>query len=366
MIRGDNIAFHNYAPKLMDKLLSLGYFRSGKSMFHSPVTFIDGIANSTIRTRQTLAIHQLSKSSRKLLAKNNRIFTHKLVPLDLDKEILELYDVYRTECFKGELNGELSEWLDGSLENELYNTQICKIYFEDKLVAASFVDLGLESMASIMGIYHPDFSKYSMGIYSMLVEVEYGKKMDLIYYYPGYILSASPRFEYKKKVGNLEYKSFDSREWKALETLEMESFFVEKTQQRLSEVKSCLEEFKIESEIFSYPLFTWSTYPVDASLLEQYFFLRISVDLFDTLHIIVVYDILRNGYKINLVNSIGPASSTWQEFKNYYPEDGNWLDTILIQSASKLEQDPTVLPIIIISMLRTIRDKIKLEELDPT
>lgn len=363
MIRGDNVKLKNYAPKLMDKLLSLGYFRSGKSMFHSPVTFIEGIPNSTIRTRLDLSDHRLSKSSRKLLAKNNRRFTHELAPLVLDREILELYQIYKDECFKGNLNGELSEWLEGSEENEIFNTRICKIYDDGALVAASFIDTGLESMASIMGIYHPDYSKYSLGIYSMLVEVEYAKDMGLAFYYPGYILSASPRFEYKKKVGNLTYKSFDSMLWKSMDQLNEKEFFVEKTLLRLEEAKASLAELKIDSEQFAYPLFTWSTYPVNASLLEQYFFLRIKVDLFDTLHIIVVYDILQDGYVINLVNTIGEESNTWKEFKNFYPEEGNWLDTILIQSKSKLEKNVEVLPVLIVAMLKTITDKIRLDKL---
>ncbi len=361
MIRGDNIKLKDYTPKLMDKLLSLGYFRSGKSMFHSPVTFIEGVPNSTIRTRLLLEKHKLSKSSRKLLAKNNRMFTHEVVPLVLDEEILQLYEIYKKLCFKGDLSGELNEWLDGSEEKEIFNTKICKIYHEGVLVAASFIDLGLESMASIMGIYHPHYSKYSMGIYSMLVEVEYAKEMELTYYYPGYILSASPRFEYKKKVGNLDFKSFDSLAWREENELKEDDFFVEKTQQRLAMVQKHLEEFKIESDVYAYPLFTWSTYPVDASLLEQYFFLRIRVELFDTLHIIVVYDITQDGYVIHLINSIGQDSATWQEFKNYYPEDGNWLDTVLIQSSSRLEHDIEILPVIIISMLKTITDKIKMD-----
>jgi len=363
MIRGDNIKLKNYAPKLMDKLLNLGYFRSGKSMFHSPVTFIDGVANSTIRTRLTLENHQLGKSSRKLLAKNNRKFRHELVDLDLDEEILDLYDIYKRDCFKGNLNGMLSEWLEGSLEKEIFNTKIVKFYDGDKLIAASFIDLGLTSMASIMGIYHPEYSKYSMGIYSMLVEVDYAKAKGLTYYYPGYILSASSRFEYKKKVGSLEYKSFDNVNWRAEEELVKSEFFVEKTLAKLELVKEHLKECEIKSEVFAYPLFTWSTYPMDACLMEQYFFLRVKVDLFDTLHITVVYDIKRDGYLILLVNSIGMESSTWQEFKNYYPEDGNWLDTILIQSASRLEKDASLMPVIIVSMLKTISDKIKLNRL---
>ncbi len=363
MIRGDNIKLKHYAPKLMDKLLSLGYFRSGKSMFHSPVTFIEGIPNSTIRTRLDLDEHILSKSSRKLLAKNNRLFTHEVAPLVLDKELLELYSIYKEECFKGDLNGELSEWLEGSEENEIFNTRICKIYFEGVLVAASFFDTGLESMASIMGIYHPDFSKHSLGIYSMLVEVEYAKEMGLSFYYPGYILSASSRFEYKKKVGNLMYKSFDSGKWKTEDMLSKDSYFVEKSLRKLEEAQKSLREIHVDSEQYAYPLFTWSTYPVDASLLEHYFFLRVNVDLFDTLHVIVVYDILQDGYVINLVNTIGEESNTWKEFKNFYPEEGNWLDTILVQSKSKLEKNVEVLPVLIVSMLKTITDRIRLDKM---
>ena len=361
MIRGDNIKLKNYAPRLMDKLLSIGYFRSGKSMFHGPVTFIEGVPNSTIRTRLVLATQKLGKSSRKLLAKNRRKFTHAVCELDLDEEILELYEVYRADCFKGNLNGELSEWLEGSFDLKIFNTKIIKFYDGDRLIAASFVDIGQDSMASIMGIYHPDYSKYSLGVYSMLVEVECAKEMELDYYYPGYILSASPRFEYKKKVGNLDYKSFDSLQWKQEEDLDESDFFVEKTMKRLELVKENLAAYKIDSEIFAYPLFTWSTYPFNASLLEQYFFLRVSLALFDTLHIIVVYDISQDGFIIHLVNSIGEESTTWQEFENYYPTEGNWLDTILIQSSSRLEQDETLLPILIISMLKSITDRINPE-----
>lgn len=363
MIRGDNIKLNNYAPKLMDKLLSLGYFRSGRSMFHSPVTFIDGVPNSTIRTRLSLDNHLLSKSSRKLLAKNNRKFTHELVDLELTEELLALYEIYKEQCFKGELNGMLGEWLEGSSGNQIFNTKICKIYDEGTLVAASFVDLGHESMASIMGIYHPDYKKYSMGIYSMLVEVEYAKSQGLAYYYPGYILSASPRFEYKKKVGNLMYKSFNSLQWRELEELDKRDYFVEKTFSKLKSAKKALKELQINSQIFAYPLFTWSTYPVDASLLEQYFFLRIKVDLIDTLHIIIVYDILQDGFVIKLVNTIGKKSSTWQEFKNYYPEKGNWLDTVLVQNSSRLEDDEKAIPLLVIAMLKTITDKIRLDKL---
>ena len=102
---------------------------------------------------------------------------------------------------------------------------------------------------------------------------------------------------------------------------------------------------------------------MDASLLEQYFFLRVSVELFDTLNIIVVYDIKQDGYRIQLVNTIGKASATWKEFKNFYPEDGNWLDTILVQSSSKLETEVTLLPVLIIGMLKKITDKIRIDQL---
>ena len=350
-VAGNTIKLKDFSRIRIDELLSEGYFRSGKSMFHCPVTFLDGTANTTIRTRLNLEGHKYRKSSRKLLANNKQIFTSGFFPLDLDEEVLDLYESYKKDCFKGDLSGDLQDWLIGSFGEEIFETQMCKIYKEKQLVAVSFLDIGAKAVASIMGIYHPDFRKYSLGIYSMLLEVEHAKALGMDFYYPGYILSQSPRFEYKKKVGNLEFLRFTENKWYPLEELTYEDHMVEKTIDELSSLKRYLKNFMIKSELYTYPLFSWNSYPLNANLLEHYFFLRIRIPGYSTLFVAITYNALEECFQLNIANSIGKNSPTWKEFTNYYPEKGNWLDTILIQQKGSKLESSTSIPFILMNLI---------------
>ena len=361
-VAGNTVKLKSFSKVRIDELLSEGYFRSGKSMFHCPVTFLDGTANTTIRTRLNLEGHSYRKSSRKLLANNKQVFTSNFIPLDLDEEVLALYEIYKEECFKGDLSGSLEDWLIGSFDKEIFETKMCKIYKEDQLVAVSFLDIGSKAVASIMGIYHPDFKKYSLGIYSMLLEVEYAKSLKMDFYYPGYILSQSPRFEYKKKVGNLEFLRFTENKWYPLDQLTYEDHLVEKTIDQLEGLQHYLKNFMIQSDLYTYPLFSWNSYPLNADLLEHYFFLKIGIPGYSTLFIAITYNALDGCFQLNIANSIGRTSPTWQEFLNYYPEPGNWLDTILIQQKGKKLKTSTSIPLILMNLMSKVGKSFAEEE----
>ena len=339
----------------MDELLALGYFRSGKNMFYCPVTFLDGEANTTIRTRLNLSNHKFSKSVRKLLRQNNQKFSYEFVEYSPELAVEELYQIYKSECFKGDLSGELDDWLTGSENKEIFESKICKIYDGDHLVAASFIDVGQDSIASIMGIYHPAYKKYSLGVYSMLLEVEYAKVEGKSFYYAGYILSNSSRFEYKKKVGPLEFIRINAKDWIPLEEIEEKDYIVEHTLDKLEDLQEYLWSFMIESEVYAYPLYSWNSYPLDADLLEQYFFLRIEIPGMETMFIAVTFDALEGVYQITLANSLGASSPTWIEFLNYYSDEGNWLDTILIRQRGRKLEDMNLLPLMILNILEKLK-----------
>ena len=351
MHSGDTIKLETFSKKRLDDLLAQGYFRSGKNMFFCPVTFLDGEANTTIRTRLNLKDHKFSKSVRKLFRQNNQKFSSEFVDYSPDPEVIDLYDLYKEECFKGDLSGDLEDWLVGSENKEIYDSKICKIYDGDQLIGASFIDVGETSIASIMGIYHPDYKKYSIGIYSMLLEVEFAKKQGKDFYYAGYILSKSDRFEYKKKVGPLEFIRVNEHNWIPLEEMEDSDYLVEHTFDKLGELHDYLGNFMIESEMFSYPLFSWNSYPLDSDLLEQYFFLLIEIPSYETMFILITYDALEDVYQVCLANSLGPSSPTWIEFLNYYPEEGNWLDTVLIRQKGKKMTDIGTMPLMVLNIL---------------
>jgi leucyl-tRNA---protein transferase len=48
-----------------------------------------------------------------------------------------------------------------------------------------------------MNFYHPDYKKFSLGKYLMMLKIELGQRKNLSWYYPGYIVYKRPEFDYK-------------------------------------------------------------------------------------------------------------------------------------------------------------------------
>jgi arginine-tRNA-protein transferase len=89
------------------------------------------------------------------------------------------------------------------------------VYEGSRLVAASFLDLGGEGVSSVYGIFDPVDSWRSLGILTMLYEIEYARERGCKYYYPGYACHEASPYDYKKQFDGLEW--YDWREWRPLE-----------------------------------------------------------------------------------------------------------------------------------------------------
>jgi len=74
-----------------------------------------------------------------------------------------------------------------------------------KLVAASYFHLGKRSMAGNYGIFDPEVTSRSLGLFTMLKEIELAKHLGLSYYYPGFVYDIPSEFDYKLNFNNLEY-----------------------------------------------------------------------------------------------------------------------------------------------------------------
>ncbi|HFB99628.1 MAG TPA: hypothetical protein ENJ53_02375, partial [Phaeodactylibacter sp.] len=189
--------------EVLDDYLFHGWFRSGQYIYTSKILNFEGLLYSPIRIRLPLRGYHFRKSLRKVWKKNQRFQTiYRKATITSEKEIL--YQKY-----KSRLDGYVSPSIKSSLldnhETSIYDTQEVAIYDEGKLIGFSFFDLGKKSMASIMGIFDPKYSRYSLGFYTMLAEIEYGKKNGFHYYYPGYVIPYYPKFDYKLRIGEVEF-----------------------------------------------------------------------------------------------------------------------------------------------------------------
>jgi hypothetical protein len=145
----------------------------------------------------------------------------------------------------------------------IFNTFEINIYDEGKLIAFSFFDVGITSMASIIGIFDQQYSSCSLGIYTMLLEMEYAKSMQFKYYYPGYVAYEPSQFNYKLRLADsFEFYDWYSKRWISFEKrnkkTKVNDFFNEKMQH----AKKWLDVFKLPYQELFYPYFYMgSMYP---------------------------------------------------------------------------------------------------------
>ncbi|MBK6947605.1 MAG: arginine-tRNA-protein transferase [Haliscomenobacter sp.] len=238
----------------LDTYLANGWYRMGQAIFTTHFLCFGTEFYSAIWIRLPLETHRFSKSISKILRKNLAQFRCEFRPARLDAEKEKLYRIYR-EHFSGMLAPSLDEALmEGEAQN-IYDTVEFAVYDGSELVAVSFFDLGSESVSSIMGIYHPEYRKYSLGLFTMLMEIVYAQKNNYRFFYPGYIIPGYPRFDYKLRIGEVEYLDLRGNEWLPFRNLPEEEIPMSKMKIRLKSLSAELKARGTEHFIYYYPLF---------------------------------------------------------------------------------------------------------------
>lgn len=203
----------------LDSYLARGWRPYGQRIYTADFIQLNlGEVYSVLPTRLALATHQWRKGQRKLLRKNKEKFQFSVKPASLDAEKTHINSLYRNH-FPDKSVEDLNMHLFHN-EKRIFNTYELCIYDNGKLVAFSFFDLGKQSAYSKMGIYDPEYSQYSLGLYSMYLEIEWLTEQSFSYYYPGYISPETPLFDYKKKIGTLDCWHFQNKEWQSLSSFE--------------------------------------------------------------------------------------------------------------------------------------------------
>ena len=198
----------------LDAFLERGWYRMGQSLFTTHFVSLQDHVYRVFWLRYNLTGIRFRKYRQRLLSRN-KDFNVSLKPMELTDELEELYTLYKTGIdFEPALS--VQHWLYGDQVNNVYDTQIFEIRDDHKLIAAGVFDNGNESIAGIMNFYHPDYKKYSLGKYLMLLKMEYAISKKMKWYYPGYVVYNYPAFDYKlfadKKASEIFIPELES--WK--------------------------------------------------------------------------------------------------------------------------------------------------------
>jgi arginine-tRNA-protein transferase len=92
------------------------------------------------------------------------------------------------------------------------------VYDGEKLVAASYFDVGRRSISSVYAIFDPAESKRRLGIFTILKEIEFALETEREFYYLGYCYEGSSFYDYKKQFRGTESFDWDAG-WRSFTTM---------------------------------------------------------------------------------------------------------------------------------------------------
>lgn len=243
------------SPSALDNYLEQGWYRTGQSLFTTHFLMF-GFKNffSAIWVRLPLDTFSFSKGNRKLLRRNKSRFRWEFREAELGPEAEALYQNYCAH-FPDKLSPTLQDALLENNHTSIFRTMEFLAWDGEQLVAASYFDLGENSISSILGIYHPNYAQYSLGYFTMLMEIAYGLEHGYRYFYPGYVVPGYSRFDYKLRAGPMEYFDLHTENWLPFAQLSTEHLPFSKIQRNLQSLSELLHQHHISHELRANGLF---------------------------------------------------------------------------------------------------------------
>lgn len=199
-----NEEFYSYEvlPHQLDKLLAQGWRHFGTHFYRYNLGFLHGDFRFVLPLRIRLADFKYSKSKRRVLRKNQDLQTV-IRPIILDNEKHALFERHKARFDHG-VPKSIFSFLDIDAANVPCKALEFCVYDKDKLLAVSFLDIGKNSVSSIYAMFEPTVTKRSLGIYTMLLEIQYAIENNKTYYYQGYAYEGESFYDYKKQFNALE------------------------------------------------------------------------------------------------------------------------------------------------------------------
>lgn len=193
----------------LDDYLSKGWYRMGSFLFTTDYLFDEAHPVTWLRIDLSKLLY--GNSQKKILKKNAR-FAVQIKPFALSAEIDELFYMYKTHIDFMMHSMSVMDYLHNLPDHNIFDTQQIEMRDGDKLIGAGFFDLGANSAAGIFNIYHPDYARFSLGKFLMMVAVQYCVDSGRRWFYPGYIVEGMKKFDYKLFLDRGATERFDRAE----------------------------------------------------------------------------------------------------------------------------------------------------------
>ena len=210
----DNFSFINeefhareVSPRQLDAFLENGWRHFGAHFFRYNLGFYENEIRRVLPFRVRLSDFTFSKSQRRIFKKNQDLqIVVRPIEITEDKKIL--FNRHK-QRFSSGAPRSIYDFLERDAANTPCKAMEICVLNKEKLLAASFFDVGETAVSGIYAMFAPEENSRSLGIFTMLLEIDFAVEHGKKFYYQGYAYEGNSFYDYKKRFSALE--KFDWR-----------------------------------------------------------------------------------------------------------------------------------------------------------
>ena len=187
-----------------------GFRRSGNMTYRPNCMF----CSQCISVRIPVETFSASKSQKRVLRKARHL-NYRVEPIENASKYFDMYYRYQSSRHKDGImcDSSIEKYLN-FIESNIAETKLLVICDKNKPVCISVIDLLHDGLSAVYTFFEPEYSKLSLGTFSILSLIQLGKKHCFDYIYLGFWVKDSQKMNYKIKFQPLQ--GFIDNEWQPL------------------------------------------------------------------------------------------------------------------------------------------------------
>lgn len=193
--------------RAMDELWAGAWWFLGTTFFRQSLLPWNGRMEPLQHLRIRMNRFVLSASQGRVLRRNRELRLH-VRPAEITEVQRELFDRHK-QRFEDGIPDSLDDFLGPCPATNPVPILEFAVFLGRRLVAASYLARGEDSVASLYGIFDPEEADRSLGTLTMLLELSFARQRGYEFYYPGYSLQNPSPMDYKKRFHGLEAYEWD-------------------------------------------------------------------------------------------------------------------------------------------------------------
>ena len=185
-----------------DQVLAGGIRRSGVFLYHTACHECSACEPSRVDVHRFV----WRDSFKRVLKRGDQCLVIRIARPSLDDQRLTLFNLHRTQRGLGDAE---SVYRDEDYSNFLVDTCLSQsvelsFWMGGELIAVSIVDCGRTSLSAVYTYFDPQYSKLSLGTYSILKQIEFAWDTGRQFAYLGMVVSENRHLSYKAKFAPQE------------------------------------------------------------------------------------------------------------------------------------------------------------------